>query len=93
MATLAAVLLHIRMGNLDWNESHEKKTKHIHASAADLLHIRIGNLDWCKCRHCKNEAREIDCLSCREVNAMLIASAIITECEEGSRHADFRVTT
>ena len=28
------------------NESHEKKTKHIHASAADLLHIRIGNLDW-----------------------------------------------
>ena len=28
------------------NESHEKETKHIHASAADLLHIRIGNLDW-----------------------------------------------
>ena len=51
-----------RKENLDRNESHEKKTKHIHASGADLLHIRIGNLDWCKCRHCKNEAREIDCL-------------------------------
>ena len=31
------------MGNLDWNERHDKKTKHIHASAANLLHIRIGN--------------------------------------------------
>ena len=79
----AAVLLHIRIGNLDWNESHEKETKHIHTSAADLLHIRIGNLDWCKCRHCKNEAREIDCLCCREVNAMLIASVKILE-HEGS---------
>ena len=27
------------------NESHEKETKHNHASAADLLHIRIGSLD------------------------------------------------
>ena len=33
---------------------------------------RIGNLDWNKCGHCKNESREIDCLCCREVNAMLI---------------------
>ena len=61
------------------NECHEKQTKHIRASAADLLHIRIGNLDWCKCGHCKNEAREIDCICCREVNAMLIASAKIPE--------------
>ena len=79
----ATILLRIRIGNLDWNESREKKTKYIHASAADLLHIRIGNLDWCKCGHCKNEAREIDCLCCREVNAMLIASAKIPE-REGS---------
>ena len=28
------------------NQSHEKETKAIHASAADLLHIRIENLDW-----------------------------------------------
>ena len=27
------------------NESHEKETKPIHASAADLLHIRIGIFD------------------------------------------------
>ena len=40
----------------------EKKTKHIHASAADLLHNRIGSLDWCKRKHCKKEARQIDCL-------------------------------
>ena len=59
------------------NESYEKETKHIHAVAADLLHIRIGNLDWCKCRHCKNEAREIDCLCCKEVDEMLIASVKI----------------
>ena len=78
----AAVLLHIRIGNLDCNESHEKKTEYIHASAADLLHIRVENLDWCKCWHFKNEAREIVCLCCREVNAMLIASAKILEREE-----------
>ena len=35
------------------NESHEKKTKYIHALTADLLHIRIGNLDW--------SAREASC--------------------------------
>ena len=37
------------------NESHEKETKYIYASAADLLHIRKGNLNWCKCGHSKNE--------------------------------------
>ena len=55
------------------------KTKYIHASAVDLLHNRIGNLNWCKWGHGKNEAREIDCLCCREVDAMLIASAKIQE--------------
>ena len=71
------------------NESYEKETKHIHAIAADLLHIRIGNLDWCKCRHCKNEAREIDCLCCREVDAMLIASAKIPVCERSISPSSF----
>ena len=33
------------------------------------------------CGHCKNEAREIDCLCCREMNAILIASAKIPEYE------------
>ena len=42
-----------------------RKKRNIHTSAVDLLHIRIGNLGWCKCRHFKNEAREIDCLCCR----------------------------
>ena len=63
------------------NESHQNETKHSHTSAADLLHIRIENLDWCKCGHCKNEARDIDCLCCREMDAMLIVSAKIPECE------------
>ena len=45
--------------------------------------IRIRNLDWYKCRYCKNEAREIDCSCCREVDATLIASAKIPE-HEGS---------
>ena len=48
-------------------EIHEKETKPIHPSAADLLHTGIGNINWCKCGHCKNKVREIDCLSCREV--------------------------
>ena len=73
----AADLLRIRIGSIDWNESYEKETKHIHASVTDLLHVRIGNLDWYKCGHCKNEAREIHCLCCREVDAMLVASAKI----------------
>ena len=55
------------------------KIKHVYASAAVLLHIRIGNNDWCKCGHCKNKAREIDCLCCREVNSMLTALAKIPE--------------
>ena len=55
------------------NESHEKDTKCIHASAATVLHIRIGNLEWCKSKHYQNEAREIYCLFCREVDAMPIA--------------------
>ena len=36
-----------------------------------------------KCGHCKNEAKEIDCLWCREVDAMLTASTKIPE-HEGS---------
>ena len=69
-------LLNIRIGNLDWTESHEKETKHIHASDADLLHIRIDNLDWCKCGHYKNEESKIDCFCCRDVDVMLIASVL-----------------
>ena len=34
-----------------------------------------------KCRHCNNEARDIDCICCRELDAMLIASAKIPERE------------
>ena len=56
-----------------------KETKHIYASAADLLHIRIRNLNRYKYGHCKNEAREIDCLGCREVDEMIIALAKIPE--------------
>ena len=46
------------------------------------LQIISGRL-LLKCGHCKNEAREIDCLCCREVDAMLIASDTIPE-PEGS---------
>ena len=63
------------------NESHDKKTKHIHTSATNLLHIRTGNLDWRKRRHCKSKAREMDYLCCGEMNVMLTASAKILELE------------
>ena len=54
----AVDLLHIRIGNLDWTESHEKEIKHIHASAADLLHIRTENLDWRKMRTLQNRSEK-----------------------------------
>ena len=79
----AANLLHTRKEILDWNESYVKETKHIHASDANLLQVRIVNLYWYKCRHCKNETREIDCLCCREVDPTHIALAKIPE-REGS---------
>ena len=54
----------------------------LHASTANLLHIRIRNLDWCKCGHCKNETRKIDCLCCREIemDTMVIISTKIPKC-------------
>ena len=77
------ISLSLNRNKMCGNESHEKETKHIHASAADLLHIRIGNFYSCKCGHCKNEVRHKDCLCCREVDAMLIASVKILD-REGS---------
>ena len=55
------------------NENLKKEIKHIQASDANLVHLRVGILDWCKCRHCKNKVRKIDCLCCREVDTMLIS--------------------
>ena len=72
------------------NESYKKETKSIYAIAASILHIRIGNFDWCKCRHCKNKAREIDCLCCREVDERLIALPKYQSAREASRHLVFR---
>ena len=40
----------------------KKLNIHPSTSVADLLHIGIENLNWCKCGHCKNEVKEIDCL-------------------------------
>ena len=68
------------------NERHEKETQHIHAFAADLLYVRKKNLDWCKCWHCINAAREIDCLCCREVDAMLIVRLKSQGTKEASCH-------
>ena len=34
------IFLCIRTGNLDWNESHDKETKDIYASAANLLSVK-----------------------------------------------------
>ena len=59
------------------NTSGGYYSNYTNASAVNLLHIRTGNLDWCKCGHCKNEAREIGCLSYRQVDERLIASAKI----------------
>ena len=47
-----------------------------------LLQNNYGRL-LLKCGHCKNEARKMNCHCCRELDAMLIALAKITE-REGS---------
>ena len=47
------------------------------------IYYRLEYLYWCKCRHCKNEARKIDCLCCRDVDLTHIALAKIPE-REGS---------
>ena len=39
--------------------------------------------------HCKNEAREIDCLCCREVNVMFFFRLKSWSAREASRHVDF----
>ena len=72
-------------------ESNKKETTEtiIYASAAGLLHIRVENLNCFKYRHCRNEAREIDCLYCREVNAMLIPSAKIQNTRENITSSSF----
>ena len=48
----------------------------------NMFMLQLPILDWYKYEHCKNEAREIDCLCClccRQVNAMLISSAKIPD--------------
>ena len=45
-----------------------------------FLQNNSGQL-FLKCGHCNNEARDIDCICCRELDAILIASAKIPECE------------
>ena len=32
--------------------------------------IRVGKIEWCTCKNCRVESREIDCLCCREVDAI-----------------------
>ena len=51
--------------------------------------LEVGNLNRCKKGHCKNEAREIDRLCCREVDAMFIASAKIQECKGSISSSSF----
>ena len=52
---------------------HHIKKLNIFASQLPTYYIQYRF----KCGHCKNEVREIDCLCCREVDAMLVASAKI----------------
>ena len=56
------------------------RTPFLHSNSRRLL---------LKCRHCKNEAREIDFLCNREVNAMLIALAKIPECKRSISPSSF----
>ena len=70
------------------NESHEKETKRIYASAANLSHIRIGNINWCKCGHSQNEAREIVFAAERWIQFLLLRLKSQST-REASRHPAF----
>ena len=32
--------------------------------------IRVGKIEWYTCKNCRAESQEIDCLCCREVDAI-----------------------
>ena len=46
----------------------------------------MRKLNWCKFGHWKNEAREIDCNCCREVDAILITWLKSQSSREASHH-------
>ena len=50
----------------------ESSTQEVQSPAAAVASesARVGNLDWCVCSKCKQMAREIDCLCCKEVDAI-----------------------
>ena len=51
-------------GEYDENEMQENSSLNAHEE------FRVGNLKWCTCELCKSEYREIDCLCCKEVDAI-----------------------
>ena len=56
----------------------------------NFLQNNSGRL-FLKCRHCSNKARYIDCICCRELDAMLIASAKIPDYEGSISPSSFYV--
>ena len=50
-------------------ETNEEKKKHFKCSKP-ASENRCGTLSWCTCTHCHVELREIDCLCCKEVEAL-----------------------
>ena len=56
----------------------------------NVFKLQLSNY-WCECGHCKNEAREIDCLCCRKVDAMLIAAAKIPKSDGSISPSSFYV--
>ena len=67
-----------------------RKKLNIFTLELSSYYIRIGNLNKCKCGHCKNEARKIDCFCCREVwmQCLLVRQKSQSNREE-SHHTTF----
>ena len=53
-------------GNGEYNENEMQENSSLNAHKE----FRVGNLKWCTCELCKSEYREIDCLCCKEVDAI-----------------------
>ena len=70
------------------DESHEKEIN-IFTHQLPIYYSRIGNFNWCKCGHCKNEARVIDCLVVESRMQCLLFWLKSPSTKEASHHPAF----
>ena len=56
--------------NFPENENDEEQVSSVDLCKQTEEKMRLHSLSWCLCGSCKEERREIDCLCCKEVDAI-----------------------